>query len=205
MKQYYLFTETVYYGFSKAGEMFHLDIETSNECSSRQIFSSGKYSCCSLINEPEINISEDLINDQIFLEEILMVYKHLIKPFQKKGGAMQESNVYETLCRCYTELLSFSALNVISLWDYFNHIGEAYEVTVVANVEEYITVYKYYLNAICDVTSLSGFTYIAKIIEVPQIITNLFSNKLKSNGVKKVTNEVIITMALQHPLRKLNR
>ncbi|XP_076168851.1 amyotrophic lateral sclerosis 2 isoform X2 [Ptiloglossa arizonensis] len=190
---------------SKAGEMFHLDIETSNECSSRQIFSSGKYSCCSLINEPEINISEDLINDQIFLEEILMVYKHLIKPFQKKGGAMQESNVYETLCRCYTELLSFSALNVISLWDYFNHIGEAYEVTVVANVEEYITVYKYYLNAICDVTSLSGFTYIAKIIEVPQIITNLFSNKLKSNGVKKVTNEVIITMALQHPLRKLNR
>ncbi|XP_016915649.2 alsin [Apis cerana] len=190
---------------SKTGEMFHLDIETNIKYSPQQIFSSGNYSCCSVINEPEINISEDLISDQIFLEEILVVYQNLIKPFQKKGGAMQESNVYETLCRCYTELLSFSALNVISLWDYFNHIGEAYDVTVIANVEEYITVYKYYLNAVCDVISLSGFTYIAKIIEVPQIITNLFIDKLKTNETKKITDEIIITMALQHPLYKLNR
>ena len=118
---------------------------------------------------------------------------------------MQESNVYETLCRCYTELLSFSVLNVISLWDYFNHIGEAYEVTIVANVEEYITVYKYYLNAVCDIISLSGFTYIAKIIEIPQVITNLFMDKLKTNETKKVADEITITMALQHPLHKLDR
>ena len=190
---------------SKAGEMFQFDTETSIECSTRQIFSSGEYSCCSMINETEIDISEDLINNQIFLEEILVVYQNLIKPFQKKGGAMHESNVYETLCRCYIELLSFNVLNIITLWDYYNHIGEAYEVTIVANVEEYITVYKYYLNAICDVISLSGFTYIAKIIEVPQKVTNLFRNKLKSNEIKKVTNEVIITMALQHPLHKINR
>lgn len=193
------------YGFSKAGEMFQLDIETDNECSPRQIFSSGEYSCCSVINEPEINISEDLVGDQIFLEELSMVYQHLIKPFQKKGGSMQESNVYETLCRCYTELLSFSVLSVTSLWDYFNHIGEAYEVTIVANVEEYITVYKYYLNAVCDVISISGFTYIAKILEVPQVITNLFKGKSKAGEIKKITDETIITAALQYPLRKLNR
>lgn len=185
--------------------MFQLDIETSNKCSPQQIFSSGNYSCCSVINEPKINISEDLISEQIFLEEILIVYQNLIRPFQKRGGAMQESNVYETLCRCYTELLSFSVLNVISLWDYFNHIGEAYEVTIVANVEEYITVYKYYLNAVCDIISLSGFTYIAKIIEIPQVITNLFMDKLKTNETKKVSDEITITMALQHPLHKLNR
>ncbi|CAL7949033.1 unnamed protein product [Xylocopa violacea] len=190
---------------SKAGEMFQLDIETSNEHSPQQIFSSGEYSCCSVINEAEVDISEDLVSDQIFLEEILIVYQNLIKPFQKKGGAMQESNVYETLCRCYIELLSFNVLNIISLWDYFNHIGEAYEVTFIANVEEYITVYKYYLNAVCDIISLSGFTYIAKIIEVPQVITNLFIDKLKGNEVKKVNDEIIITMALQYPLRKLNR
>ncbi|XP_029056491.2 alsin [Osmia bicornis bicornis] len=190
---------------SKAGEMFQLDIETNNEYSPRQIFSSGEYSCCAVINEPEINVSEDLVSDQIFLEEILIVYQNLIKPFQKKGGAMQESNVYETLCRCYTELLSFSALNVISLWDYFNHIGEAYEVTIVANAEEYVNVYRYYINAVCDVISLSGFTYIAKLIEVPQVIANLFMEKLKVSEIKKVNNEIVITMALQHPLHKLNR
>ncbi|XP_031843534.1 amyotrophic lateral sclerosis 2 [Nomia melanderi] len=190
---------------SKTGDMFHLNIEMSNECSITQILSSGEYSCCSIINEPVINISEDLISDQIFLEEILIIYQNLIKPFQKKGGATQESNVYETLCRCYTELLSFSVLNVISLWNYFNHIGEAYEVVVIANVEEYITVYKYYLNAICDVISLSGFTYIAKIIEIPRIITNLFVDKLKGTENKKFANEIITTMALQYPLHKLNR
>ncbi|XP_017893211.1 alsin isoform X2 [Ceratina calcarata] len=190
---------------SKTGEMFHLDTETGNEHSPQQIFSSGEYSCCSVINEAEINISDDLVCDQTFLEEMLIIYQNLIKPLQKKGGAMQASNVYETLCRCYTELLSFSALNIISLWDYFNHISQAYEVTFIANVEEYIHVYKNYLNAVCDVMSLSGFVYIAKIIEVPQVITNLFIDKLKSNEIKKSADEIVISMALQYPLHKLNR
>lgn len=186
--------------------MFQFDIQSKDKTNSpREIFSSKQYSCCSMINESAINISEDLINDQIFLEEMLIVYQNLIKPFQKKSGAIQEANVYETLCRCYVELMHFSVLNVISLWDYFNHIGEAYEVTIVANIEEFTTVYKYYLNAICDVISLGGFTHIAKLIEVPQIVSNLFINSLKNSDVKKNNNEIVITMALQHPLCKLSR
>lgn len=190
--------------FSKTGDMFHLDVQTNNESNSlREIFSSGQYSCCSVINEPAINVSEDLISDQIFLEEMLTVYQNLMRPFQKKSGATQDANVYETLCRCYAELMHFSVLNVISLWDYFNHIGEAYEVAIVANIEEFTTVYKYYLKAICDVISLGGFTHIAKLIEVPQIVSNLFIDNLKGD-VKKSSNEVV-TMALQYPLSKLSR
>ncbi|EFN76628.1 Alsin [Harpegnathos saltator] len=190
---------------SKAGDMFQLDIQTKDESNSpREIFSSGQYSCCSVINEPAISVSEDLINDQIFLEEMLTVYQNLIRPFQKKSGATQEANVYETLCRCYAELMHFSVLNIISLWDYFNHVGEAYEVAIVANIEEFIAVYKYYLNAICDVISLGGFTHIAKLIEVPQVVSNLFIDNLKNSDIKK-NNEIVITMALQHPLCKLNR
>nr|XP_033325881.1 alsin isoform X1 [Megalopta genalis]XP_033325882.1 alsin isoform X1 [Megalopta genalis] len=188
---------------SKIGDMFHLDIEICDDYSVTEIFGSGEYSCCSVINETARNISQDLIDEQVYLEKILIIFKNLIKPLQKKGGAMQELNVYETLCRCYTELLSFSVLNVISLWNYFNHIGEAYEVVVVANVDEYITVYKYYLNAICDVICLSGFTYIAKIIEVPRVITNLFNGKWKSIEKKNFENE--FDMALKYPLDNLNR
>ncbi|XP_050465644.1 alsin [Cataglyphis hispanica] len=191
---------------SKIGDMFQFDIQNKDETNSpREIFSSEQYSCCSVINEPAINMSEDLINDQIFLEEMLIVYQNLIKPFQKKSGTIPEANVYETLCRCYAELMHFSVLNVISLWDYFNHIGEAYEVAIVANIEEFTTVYKYYLNAICDVISLGGFMHIAKLIEVPQIVSNLFINNLKNSDIKRNNNEIIITMALQHPLYKLNR
>lgn len=190
---------------SKAAEMFQLDVQSNKEFSPKQIFCSDQYSCCSLTNEPKININEDLVNDQIFLEQIVTVYQNLIKPFQKKVGATQESNVYETLCRCYTEMLNFSVLNVVSLWDYFNHIGEAYEVVIIANIEEFSTIYKYYLNVICDIISFGGFVYIAKIIEVPQIVSNLFIDKLKGNGTKKINNEIAITMALQHPLKNLER
>ncbi|XP_014610965.1 PREDICTED: alsin [Polistes canadensis] len=190
---------------SKTAEMFQLDVQSIKQSSTKQIFSSGQYSCCSFLNEPTININEDLVNNQVFLEQMITVYQNLIKPFQKKVGATQESNVYETMCRCYTELLNFSVLNVVSLWDYFKHIREAYEVVIIANIEEYYTVYKYYLNVICDIISFGGFIYIAKIIEVPQIVSNLFIDKMKGNGTKKVNNEIAITMALQHPLKNLDR
>lgn len=186
--------------------MIILDIAEDLDCSPKLISCSGPYSCCAIINQPISDISEDLINDQIFLEEMLLVYQNLIKPFQKKGGATQESNVYETLCRCYTELMSFTALNVLSLWDYFNHIGEAYEVVLVANIEEYVTVYKYYLNAICDVISLGGFTHMARIVnDVPQVLKRLFTDKIRAGETTKNGNEAIISTALKHPLNRLSR
>ncbi|KAI4494098.1 hypothetical protein M0802_009252 [Mischocyttarus mexicanus] len=190
---------------SKAAEMFQLDVRSIEQSSTKQIFSSGQYSCCSFLNEPTIDINEDLVDNQIFLEQMITVYQNLIKPFKKKVGAAQESNVYETMCRCYTELLNFNVLNVVSLWDYSKHIKEAYEVVIIANIEEYFTVYKYYLNVICDIISFGGFIYIAKIIEIPQKVSNCFIDKMKGNGTKKVNNEIVITMALQHPLKNLDR
>lgn len=191
--------------FERPGELAKLETPEAAGYSVKQILCSGSYSCCSTINQPICDISFDLTNEQIFLEEMLVVYQNLIKPFQKKGGATQESNVYETLCQCYTELISFTALNVLSLWDYYDHNGEAYEVVVVASIEEYITVYKHYLNAICDVVSLGGFTHIARIIDVPQILSNLFADRIKGAKGKKANNEAVIALALQHPLNRLNR
>ncbi|XP_020289655.1 alsin-like, partial [Pseudomyrmex gracilis] len=192
---------------NKIGDMFQLDVQTKESSRSpREIFSSGRYTCCSVINEPAINVAENLISDQIFLEEMLTVYQNLIRPFQKKSvGATQEANAYETLCRCYAELMNFNVLNVTSLWDYFNHIGEAYEIAIVANIEEFTAVYKYYLNAICDVMSLGGFVHIAKLVEVPQVVSSIFVDSLKSSDVKRNSKDVIVTMALQHPLCNLNR
>ncbi|XP_015515651.1 alsin isoform X2 [Neodiprion lecontei] len=193
------------YSLERTGEIIQIKIPDAVGYSAKQILSSGSYSCCTMINQPACDISSDLTNEQIFLEEMLMVYQNLIKPFQKKGGATQESNVYETLCQCYTELISFTSLNVLSLWDYYDHNGEAYEVVVVASIEEYITVYKHYLNAICDVVSLGGFTHIARIIDVPQTLISLFMDKVKGSKSKKANNEAIIALALQHPLNRLNR
>lgn len=171
-----------------------------------RVLCSGPFSCCTTTTSPSPNeISEDFINEQIFLEELISFYQNLIRPFQKKG-AITESNVYETLCRCYRELMNITALNVQSLSDYYNYMGKTYDVTIIANVDECVAIYKYYLNAICDVISLGGFTYIARIIELPQAMPKkLHDLKLPSGTRKMNNNENIIANALQHPLCSLNR
>ena len=149
-------------------------------------------------------ILEEFVNEQIFLEEIISSYQNLIRPFQKKGAVTRESNVYETLCRCYTELMSITALNVQSLSDYYNHIGKAYDVTIIANIDECITVYKYYLNAICDVISLGGFSHIARIIDNSQALPKKWTDS-KAFEARKISNENNVATALRHPLCSLNR
>ncbi|XP_057324785.1 alsin isoform X2 [Microplitis mediator] len=169
------------------------------------VSSSGAFSCCSIINQELRIVINDLTNEEILLEEMIIVNQHLIKPFKKKSNTTQESNAYNTLCHCYTELMSFIALNVLSLCDFSNYICEAYEVTLVANVDEFITVYRYYLNAICDITSLGGFVHIAKIMnELPLTVVRLFKDKVVVKS-KQIQNEDLIVTALQHPLQQLNR
>ncbi|XP_011306147.1 alsin [Fopius arisanus] len=167
------------------------------------ISSSGNFSLCSTTTSASPGINDDLRVEQAFLEEMITIHQNLIKPFQKKAGATQEANVYDTLCRCYSELLSLTALNVSTLEDYSNQIGEAYEVSLVSHYEEFITVYKYYLNAICDVVSLGGFGHMGKMMnDLPAVVSRLFES---STGDHQKKTQETIAMALQYPLINLNR
>ncbi|XP_015114192.1 alsin [Diachasma alloeum] len=180
-------------------------LDTQN--SIKYISSSGSYSLCSTSPSSPPGVTEDLKIEQIFLEEMITVHQNFIKPFQKKAGATQESNVYDTLCRCYSELLSLTALNVSTLEDYSNQIGEAYEVSLVSHYEEFIAVYKYYLNAICDAVSLGGFGHMGKMMsDLPAVVTKLFndSSSTPDHQTPRRTQEVI-AVALQYPLTRLNR
>ncbi|XP_063974137.1 alsin isoform X2 [Diachasmimorpha longicaudata] len=179
-----------------------LDIQNSI----KYISSSGRYSLCSTIPSSPPGVTEDLKVEQIFLEEMITVHQNLIKPFQKKAGATQETNVYDTLCRCYTELLSLTALNAMTLEDFSNQIGEAYEVSLVSHYEEFITVYKYYLNAICDVVSLGGFGHMGKLMsDLPAILTRLFNDSSNLDHPAPRKTQEVIAVALQYPLTRLNR
>ena len=184
--------------------MSTLEIPEMKDQTLKNIFCSDTFSCCTMTNRSLSTISDLLIEEQIFLDESLHVYHNLIIPFQMKGGATHEPNVYETLCRCYNELLSVTVLNVRSLWDYYNRTIEAYEVVVVTNVDEYLSIYKSYLNAICDIIALGGFAQIAKLIDVLQVLSNVFKDKVKGKD-GNITNETIIAFVLQHPLQRLSR
>ncbi|XP_012274645.1 alsin [Orussus abietinus] len=190
---------------SEQKEFFYLDDLKSSELNMKQIMCSGIYSCCYVTLQSVQDITSELQQEQIFLEEIVTVYQNLIRPFEKLGGAIHQSNVYETVCNIYTEVMCLTALNVLSLQNYCNHICESYEIAIVANIKEHITVYKSYIKAICDIIALGGFMHIAKIISVSQTLSNLFYEHAKDSSGIKNNNELIILMALQYPLCALKR
>lgn len=184
--------------------MSTLEIPEMKNHSLKNILCSDTLSFCSTTNQAVTAISDVLIQEQIFLDETLYVYQNLIMPFQRKGGATRELNAYETLCRCHNELLNVHVLHVQSFWDYYNHTIEACEVVIVTNVDEYISVYKSYLSAVCDIIALGGFAQIAKLIDVLQVFSTFFKDKVE-NGNANITNEAVISFVLQQPLQHLSR
>ncbi|XP_058791668.1 alsin [Phymastichus coffea] len=187
-----------------SGVMSTLELPDIKDCLLKNIFCSDNYSCCTVTKELVREISDILIEQQIFLEETLFVHRNLIMPFQKKSGTIREVNVYDTLCRCYGEFLSVNVLNVRSLWDCYNRIIESHEIVIIANADEFIGVYRAYLNAVCDIIASSGFTQIAKLIDVLEVLSTVFKDKINAGSVN-LTNETIIAFVLQYPVRHLNR
>lgn len=171
-----------------------------NESAQKQIFSSRHISGCLNSIYPTSSAVKDLAIEQTFLEEMLLVHNALIKPLQKKGAPVQETNVYSTLCVCYNEILSFTCLNVQSLWEYTDHGGSESGIVMIQHVDEYIHTYKNYLNAVCDVIALSGFMHIAHLVDVPQKMFSVFHEHSKRN---KKSQEAVVSCALLHPLKRL--
>lgn len=184
--------------------MSSLEVPEIQDHTLKNIFCSNAFTFCAMTNETIRVISDSLIKEQIFLDELLYVYQNLIVPFQKKGGATRESNVYETLCRCHKELLNIHVLHVKTLCDYYNHAIEAHEVTIIANADECICIYRSYLNTICDIIALSGFVQIAKLVDVLEVLSNVFKEKVDSKDAN-ISNEFIIAFVLQQPLQHLIR
>ncbi|XP_014217091.1 alsin [Copidosoma floridanum] len=188
-----------------SGIMSSLEIPDANDMALKNILCTSILSCCTMTKSSITMVSDlPLIEEQVFLEETLHAYQNLIKPLQVKGGAAIESDVYEALCCSYQELLSVNVLNVKSLQDYYSGAIEAHEVTIVINVDEFINVFKLYLNAVCDIVSLGGFVQIPKLIDTFDILLNVFKDKVKGkNG--EITNESIVAHILQRPIQHLNR
>lgn len=171
-----------------------------NESSQKQIFSSRHISGCLNTSYPTSVAVKDLAVEQTFLEEMLLVQSSLIKPLQKKGGSVQETNVYDVLCVCHSEILSFTCLNVQSLREYTDHRGNESSIIMIQHVDEYIRMYRNYLSAVCDVIALSGFMHIARLVDIPQKMFTVFHEHSRRN---KKSQEAVVSCALLHPLKRL--
>lgn len=59
------------------------------------------------------------------------------------GGSADEQYMYGILCQRYSDVVSFTALNTRSLWDFAKKGHDASTIAMVKNVDEHILVYKY--------------------------------------------------------------
>lgn len=178
-----------------------------NMCYHWRVLSSGNISYCSF---EESNISPEFQNLSIaqrYLEEMLLIYHSLVKPFLKKSKAItSHSNVYETVCDIFGDILNVTALNVLSTWQYAEkHVNEC-DISMIKNLEEFIFLYQKYYVAISNLIVIGGFAHINNIVDVPSSIYNLFSDQLPSNKQKynKKTSETLVGLAFFQPLTRLS-
>ncbi|XP_067007576.2 alsin [Anabrus simplex] len=192
-------------GFESPGTITNLEVPSAPEgvISQKHIFSSKNITGYSVLEKPVSPVVQDLTIEQSFLEEVILVQNRLIKPLQKKGGVAQENSVYENLCVCYSEVLGLTTLNVLTLWECTEYDTDTSCITMVHSVEEHVKVYKNYLNVICDIISLSGFTHIARIVDIPPKLFAYFSERLQSKKNKK-SPEAVVQCALLNPLNRLS-
>ncbi|KAL7292949.1 hypothetical protein TKK_0013401 [Trichogramma kaykai] len=186
------------------------------------IFCSQDYKCCtSVLTSPMSRsivscLDESLIEAQVYLTETLLTQQHLVAQLQKKIASVptlrEFASAFDELCRYHRELLSFIALHAQEL-TYFHEQAilnsldtDHYpRLVIVANVEECVAVYKAYLQALCDLTAISGLSQIAKVIDVLPTLLKHFQDKLKCDVNSDITNEALVVFALHLPLLQASR
>lgn len=154
----------------------------------------------SIINGNHI-VRENLLNEQEYLEYMLVVNTNLMKLLQKKNVTCNDAFLYESLCRYYGELLYFTAANIKSLVEYCNKSISECDIILFKYTDEHIFVYKNYLNAMYNVLSISGCKYISKVIDIPACVCRLFD--LNAQKKDKKNDEQIIRTILMKPFLRL--
>ncbi|XP_068620925.1 alsin [Battus philenor] len=181
--------------------------KSQNLCYHWRILSSGDISYCFLEEATICPEFQNLSIAQRYLEEMILIYQSLVKPFLKKSKAITlHSIVYEITCDIFGDILNLTALNVLSTWQYAEkHINEC-DISLIKNLEEYIYLYKKYYLAISNLIVIGGFAHINNVVDVPSSVYNLFSDQLPSNKQKnnKRTLEAVVGLAFVQPLTRLS-
>ncbi|XP_063216090.1 alsin isoform X2 [Bacillus rossius redtenbacheri] len=186
-----------------AGSPVPIAFQEEPAVSRKHIFCSKDVSGCLVSDSPVSPAVQDLAIEQLFLEELCLVSQSLVRPVQRKSLATSDASMYEVLCSCHDDLVSLTALNVRTYREYCEGRTDASSITFVRCVDELVRAYRSYLNAACDVMSLSGFANIPKMVEVPPGLAGVFAERLQPGRGGK-SAEGVVTCALLQPLSRLH-
>ncbi|XP_063922367.1 alsin isoform X2 [Zophobas morio] len=188
-------------GADKTVDLYSGDSRENRITLFRNLLSSQQYTLLNVGGSVDNFFDSFLIQEQKFLEEMLVVQTCIIKPFQKKNVNASYTTLYEELCKNYMELLHFWAANVHSMLEYSNGLISLCDIIVFRYLEEFIFVYKNYINTILNVISIDGFHSISKLIEISP---NLYKQRPDSFPRKEKNEEHIISTYLLAPLDRLD-
>ncbi|EFA04485.1 alsin isoform X1 [Tribolium castaneum] len=167
----------------------------------RNLLSSMQYTVLNVGSSGDNFFANFLLEEQKFLEEMLIVQSTVIKPLQKKNINTANAGLYEDLCKSYMDLCYFWAANVQSLLEHCNGLISLCDIVMFRYLDEFIFVYKNYISTIFNVISIDGFLNISKLIEISP---NLYKQRPDSFTKKEKNNEEnIISTYLLAPLDKL--
>lgn len=141
-------------------------------------------------------IIDYLVLEQRNLENMLVINANILKPIQKIN---QNMALFETLCRNYTDLMYFNAVNVETLILYFkNKLSSYCDILMFKQIDDFLYFYKCYLNTLFDVISISGCDLINQSIDiVPLVYKQLNITKDKNS------DQNIVYEALMKPFYKM--
>lgn len=162
--------------------------------------------CCTVIKCTSLIEANVVLDEQIFLEELLLVYHNLVTPFlrKKEEGQGESLQVYDIFCKCYNEILSVTALHVQNLYSlHSKRTSTLDDFIIISQGHEFIRIYKFYLQVICDLIVLGGFHHISNIVTPAAEFMNVFRGRMNDKDAK--SNEGVILFALQRPIFRLNR
>lgn len=150
-----------------------------------------------LYNKNFLNVSimEYLVDEQKYLEEMLLMHSSVLKQLQRVN---HDTTLFEILCRNYSELIYFNAANVDTLHSYFvNRLSSYCDIIMFKQIDEFIYFYKNYLNTLYDFNSIGGSMSLNQLIDVPPIIYKHL------NVQRDKVNEEIINDILMKPFHKI--
>ncbi|XP_076270943.1 amyotrophic lateral sclerosis 2 isoform X3 [Rhynchophorus ferrugineus] len=123
----------------------------------RNLISSNQYTLLNLGPKYNDYFSNFLHNEQIHLEELIQVYRDVVKIILKKIGNSRNNILYESFCKYYVDLLYFHCINTHSLLECRNGIGSPNNIVILKYYTEFISVNKNYFNVVQNITTINGF------------------------------------------------
>ncbi len=103
-------------------------------------------------------IEKHLNSEQKFLQDTLITYQSILKPFRKKLYFTNKNPTIDHLCQQYLNILNMTAVNLKSMIDYYNGIIGYHDILFLISSTEMIAAYRAYTTCFCDVVVMQGFS-----------------------------------------------